>query len=90
MATKYIKEVETTIASVMKGREVKREDAITYMLGVATGRLHALKRYAGSLPEGKSSKGILAPKGSRKRAERTASVAAKVRATVEAETGGAA
>ena len=64
-------QVEKMIAKVMKGREVKRDDAIAYMLGVATGRLTALKRYADTVPEGKSSKGVMVPSGRKKRAERS-------------------
>jgi hypothetical protein len=51
------------IATVGKARGYTSEhDAIEYMLTVATGRLTALGRYEKSLPEGKSSKGVLARK----------------------------
>jgi hypothetical protein len=68
------KEVEKMIASIMKHKECSKQDAIDHMLVVATGRLRALKRYDDSLPEGKTSKGILTTKGNRKRAERSAPV----------------
>ena len=71
MSAKYLPEIEKMIATVMKKKEMKRDDAIAHMLAVATGRLNALWRYDKSLPEGKDSKGILAPKGNKKRAERS-------------------
>lgn len=63
------KDVERMIAKVMKARDCNRDIAIAYMLGVATGRLNALGRYRDSVPEGKSSKGVMAPTGRKKRAE---------------------
>jgi len=62
--------VEKMIAKVMKRKEFTRAQAIAYMLLVATGRLSALWRYDDSLPEGKTSKGVILP-GKRKRAERS-------------------
>jgi len=64
-------QVEKMIVKVMKKRELKRDDAIAYMLTVATGRLAALWRYTDTVPEGKSSKGVMAATGRRKRAERS-------------------
>lgn len=74
MAKETNKPVEKMIANIIKHKECTRTEAIDYMLTVATGRLAALGRYADSLPEGKSSKGILIVKGNRKRAERSAPV----------------
>lgn len=80
-------QVNKMIARVMKKRGVSEAEAIEYMLTVATGRLAALWRYDDSLPEGKTSKGILVPKGNRKRAERSKpvkSVAPKAAAEAKA------
>jgi len=67
-------QVEKMIVKVMKNRELKRDDAIAYMLGVATGRLTALKRYSDTVPEGKTSKGVMVPSGRKKRADRSKAV----------------
>jgi hypothetical protein len=65
------KDVEKMIAKVMKKRDLSRNDAMDYMLGVATGRLNALWRYDETLPEGKQTKGILQLAGRKKRAEKS-------------------
>lgn len=66
--------VKKMIARVMKKKELKNEsEAMVYMLTIATGRLAALWRYDDSLPEGKTSKGVMVP-GRRKRAERKAPI----------------
>lgn len=65
--------VKQMIARVMKKRELSEPDAIAYMLGVATGRLNALWRYDKTLPEGKTTKGVMVP-GKRKRAERAKAI----------------
>ena len=61
------KEVEKMIAKVMRKKDLTRNDAIDYMLVVATGRLAALWRYDESVPEGKKTKGILTLAGPRKK-----------------------
>lgn len=61
------KEVEKMIAKVMRKKELSRNDAMDYMLAVATGRLAALWRYDESVPEGKRTKGILTLAGPRKK-----------------------
>jgi len=66
----YETHIESMINKVVKKKELTREAAIHYMLNVATGRLAALWRYDSSLPEGKTSKGVLAVKGNKKVAER--------------------
>lgn len=74
MTAEKTKEVEKMIAKVEKKKDLTRAQAIDYMLGVATGRLLALWRYDESLPEGKTSKGILAVSGRKKRAEKSARI----------------
>ena len=74
MARDMPKEVEKMIAKVQRKKDLTREQALDYMLGVATGRLAALWRYDESLPEGKTTKGILALQGRKKRAEKTAKI----------------
>lgn len=69
--TEKHKEVEKMIAKVMKKKDLSRNAAIDYMLGVATGRLSALWRYDDSLPVGKQSKGILQSVGRKKRAPKS-------------------
>jgi hypothetical protein len=71
MANEKIKDVEKMIAKVMKKKELARNAAIDYMLVVAAGRLAALWRYDDSLPEGKTSKGVLTATGRKKRAPKT-------------------
>lgn len=66
-----MKEVEKMIGKVMKKKDLSRAAAMDYMLGVATGRLAALWRYDDSLPEGKSTKGILQLSGRKKRAPKS-------------------
>ncbi len=62
--------VKKMIARVMKKKNFATEqEATVYMLTIATGRLAALWRYEESVPEGKSSKGVMVA-GKRKRAER--------------------
>lgn len=70
-----IKDVEKMIAKVMKKKDLARNAAIDYMLIVATGRLAALWRYDETLPEGKTTKGILAVVGRKKRAPKTPKIA---------------
>ena len=71
-----IKDVEKMIAKVMKKKDLtSRTAAVDYMLVVATGRLAALWRYDDSLPEGKSTKGILALAGRKKPAPKTPKIA---------------
>ena len=65
------KEVESMVSKVMKKKDLERPEALAYMLGVATGRLAALWRYETSLPEGKTTKGILTIQGRKKRAEKS-------------------
>lgn len=72
------KEVEAMIAKVMKKKEINERDAITYMLGVAAGRLKALWRYDDKLPEGKSNLGILTVVGRKKRAEKSKAISTRV------------
>lgn len=74
MSAEKAKEVEKMIAKVEKKKDLTRNQAIDYMLGVATGRLAALWRYDESVPEGKTSKGILSTVGKKKRAEKTARI----------------
>lgn len=71
MPAEKIKDVEKMIAKVMKKKEITRNEAIDYMLVVATGRLAALWRYDESVPEGKKNKGILGLTGRKKRAPKT-------------------
>jgi len=71
---KFSKEVQAAIKQVQKRKELSEADAITYMMGVAAGRLKALWRYDETLPEGKASKGILIAKGNKKRAERSKAI----------------
>lgn len=59
------------VTKVMKKKDLARPEALAYMLGVATGRLAALWRYETSLPEGKTTKGILTVAGRKKRAEKS-------------------
>ena len=70
-----LKEVEKMITEVMKHKDLNRNQAIDYMLIVATGRLRALWRYTESLPEGKATKGILEVKGRKQRAPKTPRIA---------------
>ena len=77
---KLTPEIDKMIAKVMKKKELKKDEAIAYMLAVATGRLAALWRYDDSLPDGKSSKGVRAP-GKRKAAERVKAVKSPIAAT---------
>lgn len=71
-----LKEVEKMIAKVMKKKDLSRNAAMDYMLIVATGRLAALWRYDESVPEGKTTKGILTLAGPRKkRAPKTPKIA---------------
>lgn len=65
--TEKQKEVEKMITKVMKKKDLPRNAAMDYMLVVATGRLAALWRYDESVPEGKTTKGILALAGPRKK-----------------------
>lgn len=81
-----MKEVEKMIAKVMKKRDLSRNAAIDYMLGVATGRLSALYRYDESLPEGKTTKGILQLSGRKKRAPKSPKISTLVPASAAAET----
>lgn len=74
MSKEKPKEVEKIIAKVMKKKDLTREQALDYMLGVATGRLSALWRYDDTLPEGKATKGILQVAGRKKRAPKTARI----------------
>ena len=77
--TERMKEIEKMIETVMKKRDLSYKDATEYMLGVATGRLAALWRYDKSVPEGKTSKGILKPASDRKkRAEKVARISTLV------------
>lgn len=71
--TDKAKEVESMISKVMKKRGLTRNQAIDYMLGVATGRLAALWRYDATVPEGKVNKGVMIA-GKKKRAEKTAKI----------------
>src|SRR6266571_2800751 len=71
-----IKDVEKMIIKVMKKKDLGRNAAIDYMLIIATGRLAALWRYDESLPEGKLNKGVLTLVGRKKRAPKTARIAA--------------
>ena len=64
--TDFHKDIEKMISQVMNKRGLSRAAAIGYMLGVATGRLNALKRYGKTLPEGKDTKGILRIVGRKK------------------------
>lgn len=68
------KEVEKMIAKVERKKDLTRNQAIDYMLGVATGRLLALWRYDESLPEGKTNKGILQTAGRKKRAPKSTKI----------------
>jgi hypothetical protein len=68
------KEVEKMISKVEKKKDLTRNQAIDYMLGVATGRLAALWRYDESVPEGKHTKGILQLAGKKKRAPKTTKI----------------
>lgn len=70
--------VEKMIEKVQKKKDLSRNAAIDYMLAVATGRLAALWRYDESLPEGKTSKGILAISGRKKRAPKSPKIMPKV------------
>lgn len=72
--SKFSTPVQAAIKQVMKRKDLSEADAITYMMGVAAGRLKALWRYDDSLPEGKANKGILIAKGNRKRAERSKAI----------------
>lgn len=71
MAKEKTKEVEKMIGKVMAKKDLTRDQAVDYMLGVATGRLAALWRYDDSVPEGKSNKGILVVGGRKKRAPKS-------------------
>lgn len=83
MATEKSKDVEKMIARVMKKKDIARPAAIDYMLAVATGRLAALWRYDESLPEGKTTKGVLTSTGRKKRAPKTPKIAALVKPAEE-------
>lgn len=74
MSAEKPKEVEKMIARVEKKKDLTRAQAIDYMLGVATGRLAALWRYEESVPEGKTSKGVLQIAGRKKRAPKSAKI----------------
>jgi hypothetical protein len=75
MATpEQIPAIEKMITKVMKKKDFDRAPAVAYMLAVATGRLAALWRYDETLPEGKQSKGIFAPKGKKKPAAKSAKI----------------
>ena len=65
------KEVESMVSKVMRKKDLERPEALAYMLGVATGRLAALWRYETSLPDGKTTKGILTVQGRKKRADKS-------------------
>ena len=76
----YPAPIEKMIATVEKKKELSHAQAVEYMLTVATGRLSALWKYDATLPEGKTSKGVLERKGKKAPAERTASVASVIAA----------
>ena len=79
------KEVERMIAKVMKKKSLTRNEAMDYMLVVATGRLMALWRYDESVPEGKRNKGILTLAGRKKRAEKSPKISLPADAQAEAK-----
>lgn len=68
------KVVEAMISKVMRRKELTRNQAIDYMLGVATGRLNALWRYDDSVPEGKTTKGIMQSVKPKKRKPKVAKI----------------
>ena len=73
MKTPRPKPVTAMIERIAKARECSIDEAIEYMLTVATGRLTALGRYAKSLPEGKTAKGVFT-RTTKKLAPRTKSI----------------
>ena len=80
----YEAPIEKMIEKVSKKKELKRDDAIKYMMAVATGRLAALWRYDDTLPEGKTSKGIFELHGKKKPAARAGAKPAKAKPKKEA------
>lgn len=78
-----LKEVEKMIVKVMKKKELTRNAAMDYMLGVATGRLLALWRYDETVPEGKKTKGILQLAGRKQRAPKSPKISTLTAAAPE-------